>query len=181
MKIMKLIYILGLCLLFTSCLDVEKQEHLKQLTALDKRVDSIQVEFELLKKDTISEILYAMKMVNNTIKENIGDDTIDLATAKNLEKFSKIYRKLSSLEGYNEKILFGSQEAKNSIENLHKDIQEGNGERVNYEKFVAFETKKVKDLHNLLVDMEKLQKEGVTEYVAVHKDVENFANTLINN
>ncbi len=178
MKKMKIGIFIGLFLVLFSCIDTKKQAHLDQLTTLDKRIDSIQVEFEELKKDTISEILYKMMEVNTKIKGNIEDDTIGLSIAKKLETYGLIYRKLSSLEGYNEKILFGSQKAKNSIENLHKDIQEGNGARINYAKFVAFETKKVNELQTLLLDMEKLQHQGVSDYLSIRTSVENFANSL---
>ena len=172
--------ILGL-VAFTSCLDMSKQKHLDQLTALDKRIDSIQVEFEQLKKDTVEEIIYAMKETNYKIKDNIGDDTIDLETAKKLEEYGKIFRQLSALEGYNNKILFGSQEVKNSVGQLKNDIQAGNGERVNYEKFVKFETKKVKDLHTLLVDLERVQRENIQAFKQVQPKIEKFASSLSEN
>ena len=170
-------FILGL-LAFTSCLDMSKQQHLDQLSNLDKRIDSIQVEFEQLKKDTVEEIIYAMKETNIKIQDNIGDDTIDLETAKKLEDYGKIFRQLYAVEGYNNKILFGSQEIKNSVESLYRDIEAGNGERVNYEKFVKFETKKVNDLHALLVDLERVQRENIQEFHKVHPEIEKFVSTF---
>jgi len=178
---MKYAYIILGLLAFTSCLDMSKQKHLDQLTSLDKRIDSIQVEFEQLKKDTIEEIIYAMKETNFKIKDNIGDDTIDLETAKKLEDYGKIFRQLSAVEGYNNKILFGSQEVKNSVEKLFNDIQAGNGERVNYEKFVKYETKKVKDLHTLLLDLERVQRENIQAFQKVHPEIEKFATSLSEN
>ena len=83
---------------------MSKQQHLDQLSNLDKRIDSIQVEFEQLKKDTVEEIIYAMKETNIKIQDNIGDDTIDLETAKKLEDYGKIFRQLSAVEGYNNTI-----------------------------------------------------------------------------
>ena len=170
-------FIVGL-LIFSSCLDMSKQQHLDQLSNLDKRIDSIQVEFEQLKKDTVEEIIYAMKETNIKIKDNIGDDTIDLEMAKKLEEYGKIFRQLSAVEGYNNKILFGSQDVKNSVESLYKDIESGNGERVNYDKFVKFETKKVKDLHLLLLDLERVQRENIQSFHKVHPEVEKFALSL---
>jgi vacuolar-type H+-ATPase subunit I/STV1 len=173
-------FILGL-LVLTSCLDMSKQQHLDQLSNLDKRIDSIQVEFEQLKKDTIEEIIYTMKETNIKIKDNIGDDTIDLETAKKLEDYGKIFRQLSAVEGYNNKILFGSQEVKNSVEKLYRDIESGNGERVNYEKFVKFETKKVKELHSLLIDLERVQRENIQAFKKVNPEIEKFLSSLSEN
>lgn len=173
-------FFLGL-LAFTSCLDMSKQAHLDQLTALDKRIDSIQVEFEQLKKDTVEEIIYAMKETNIKIKDNIGDDTIELETAKKLEEYGNIFRHLSAIEGYNNKILFGSQEVKNSVGKLYRDIESGNGERVNYEKFVKFETKKVKELHTLLVDLERVQHDNIQLFQKIHPEIEKFATSLSEN
>jgi vacuolar-type H+-ATPase subunit I/STV1 len=173
-------FILGL-LVLTSCLDMSKQQHLDQLSNLDKRIDSIQVEFEQLKKDTIEEIIYTMKETNIKIKDNIGDDTIDLETAKKLEDYGKIFRQLSAVEGYNNKILFGSQEVKNSVEKLYRDIESGNGERVNYEKFVKFETKKVKELHSLLIDLERVQRENIQAFQKVNPEIEKFLSSLSEN
>lgn len=179
--IMKLaFFILGLFVM-VSCLDMSKQKHLDQLTLLDKRIDSIQVEFEQLKRDTIEEVIYVMKETNLKIKDKIGDDTIDLEIAKALEEYGKIFRQLAAIEGYNNKILFGSQEVKNSVTNLKNDIQSGNGERVNYEKFVKFETKKVKDLHVLLVDLERVQRENIQAFKQVQPEIEKFASSLSEN
>ncbi len=160
---------------------MSKQQHLDQLSNLDKRIDSIQVEFEQLKKDTIEEIIYTMKETNIKIKDNIGDDTIDLETAKKLEDYGKIFRQLSAVEGYNNKILFGSQEVKNSVEKLYRDIESGNGERVNYEKFVKFETKKVKELHSLLIDLERVQRENIQAFKKVNPEIEKFLSSLSEN
>lgn len=160
---------------------MSKQQHLDQLSNLDKRIDSIQVEFEQLKKDTIEEIIYTMKETNIKIKDNIGDDTIDLGTAKKLEDYGKIFRQLSAVEGYNNKILFGSQEVKNSVEKLYRDIESGNGERVNYEKFVKFETKKVKELHSLLIDLERVQRENIQAFQKVNPEIEKFLSSLSEN
>lgn len=178
---MKYIFILIGLLIFTSCLDLSKQQHLDQLSILDKRVDSIQVEFEQLKKDTIEEIIYTMKETNIKIKDNIGDDTIDIDMAKKLEEYGKIFRQLSAIEGYNNKILFGSQEIKNSVGKLYRDIESGNGERVNYENFVKFETKKVKNLHHLLIDLEHLQHENIQAFQKVQPEIEKFVFSISEN
>ncbi|NDF61096.1 MAG: hypothetical protein EB100_08445, partial [Crocinitomicaceae bacterium] len=97
---------------------------------------------------------------------------------KKLEEYGKIFRHLSAIEGYNNKILFGSQDVKNSVESLYRDIESGNGERVNYEKFVKFETKKVNDLHALLVDLERVQRENIQEFHKVHPEIEKFVSTF---
>jgi len=139
------------------------------------------IEFEKIKKNTIEEIIYKMKETNIKIKEKIGDDTIDLETAKKLEDYGKIFRQLSAVEGYNNKILFGSQEVKNSVEKLYRDIESGNGERVNYEKFVKFETKKVKELHSLLIDLERVQRENIQAFQKVNPEIEKFLSSLSEN
>lgn len=172
--------ILGL-LVFSSCLDISKQQHLDQLSTLEKRVDSIQVEFEQLKKDTIEEVIYTMKETNIKIKDNIGDDTIDIEMAKKLEEYGKIFRQLTAIESYNNKILFGSQDIKNTVGKLYRDIESGNGERVNYKKFVKFETKKVKELQNLLTDLERIQRDNIQAFKQVHPEIEKFVSSLTAN
>jgi hypothetical protein len=168
-------------LVFSSCLDISKQQHLDQLSTLEKRVDSIQVEFEQLKKDTIEEVIYTMKETNIKIKDNIGDDTIDIEMAKKLEEYGKIFRQLTAIESYNNKILFGSQDIKNTVGKLYRDIESGNGERVNYEKFVKFETKKVKELQNLLTDLERIQRDNIQAFKQVHPEIEKFVSSLTAN
>lgn len=164
--------------LICSCIDLDKKEQLHALKVLDTKVDRVQLAFEQLKKDTIEEIIYTMKEVNYQIKYSIEDDTISLKTAKKLESYKNTYHKLLSIESYNEKILFGSQKIKNNIENLQIDIEEGNGERNNYDRFIDLETKKVEALELLLSKLKKLQQESLSNYKRIRKDVETFASTL---
>ncbi len=161
-----------------SCIDLDKKEQLHTLKVLDTKIDRVQLAFEELKKDTIEEIIYSMKEVNYQIKYSIEDDTISLQQASKLEAYKNVYHQLLSIEGYNEKILFGSQNIKNNIEHLQTDIEQGNGERNNYDSFIDLETKKVEDLELLLLKLKKLQNKSLTTYKKIHKNVEMFASNL---
>jgi hypothetical protein len=161
-----------------SCIDLDKKEQLQSLKNLNTKVDNVQLAFEKLKKDTIEEIIYSMKEVNYQIKYFIKDDTISLQQARKLEAYKNVYHQLLSIENYNEKILFGSQRIKNNIEHLQADIEQGNGERNNYDRFIGLETKKVTALENLLLKLTKLQNKSLTSYKHLHREVETFASKL---
>jgi hypothetical protein len=164
-----------------ACHDVVKKQQLEELSILDKRVDHIQREYESLKKDTVSEIIYTMKELKYRVKFDIEDDTLSMPMAKDLDAYNRIYKKLNLVETYGEKILFGSQKVKNSIANLTNDIKNGDGERANYDKFLAFETDKVDNLQQILEDMSNLQKENIRAYEQVKDAVEKFAAELSQN
>lgn len=161
-----------------ACHDVAKKQQLEELSILDKRVDHIQREYENLKKDTVSEMIYTMKELKYRVKFDIEEDTLSIKMAKNLDAYNRIYKKLNMVETYGEKILFGSQKIKNSIANLKNDIKNGDGDRANYNKFLAFETDKVDNLQQIIDDMTKLQKENIRAYVQVKDAVEKFAAEL---
>ena len=161
-----------------SCVDFSKKNHLSELSHLSQRVDSIQIVFEELKKDTLSEIIYAINQTSDVIKSKIGDDTLSLDIAKKIDLYRKTYRKLTSIEAYDEKFLFGSQALKNSIENLTKDIQKGNGDRDKYEQNLSFEKNKVQELETLLSNVKKLQKEGIESFLKIHPAIKTFADKL---
>jgi NDP-sugar pyrophosphorylase family protein len=164
-----------------ACHDVAKKQQLEELSILDKRVDHIQREYENLKKDTVSEIIYTMKELKYRVKFDIEDDTLSMPMAKDLDAYNRIYKKLKLVETYGEKILFGSQKVKNSLANLMNDIKNGDGERDNYDKFLAFEADKVDNLQQILDDMSKLQKENIRAYKQVKDTVEKFAAELAQN
>ena len=67
---------------------------------------------------------------------------------------------------------------KNSIANLTNDIKNGDGDRADYDKFLAFETDKVDNLQQIINDMTKLQKENIRAYAQVKDAVEKFAAEL---
>ena len=165
-------------LFLVSCVDLSKKNQLTELTQLSKRVDSIQQEFELLKKDTISEIIYSMNQTSDKIKTNIGDDTLSLQIAGKLDSYKKVYRKLTSIEAYDEKFLFGSQDIKNSIEKLSNDITKGNGDREKYDQFLTFERSKVIELEKLLSNVKKLQSESIETFQKIHPAISSFADQL---
>jgi hypothetical protein len=157
---------------------VAKKQQLEELSILDKRVDHIQRAYEELKKDTVSEMLYTMKELKYSVKFNIEGDTLSVEMAKNFDQYNRIYKQLSLVESYGEKILFGSQKVKNSISNLTNDIKNGDGDRSNYEKFLAFETDKVDNLQKIIDDMTSLQKTNIKAYIKVRGAVEKYAAQL---
>jgi len=163
---------------FISCVDLSKNKQITELSNLTKKVDTIQQEFELLKKDTISEIIYAMNETSEKIKTNIGDDSISVQIARALDQYKKIYRKLTSIEAYDEKFLFGSQDIKNRIEKLTTDIKKGSGDREKYNQFIAFEKSKVLELEKLIKDVKKLQNESIETFQKIHPGISSFADQL---
>jgi len=181
MTLMKRFIFFIFSLSLVACHDMAKKQQLEELSILDKRVDHIQREYETLKKDTVSEIIYTMKELKYRVKFDIEDDTLSMQMAKDLDAYNRIYKKLNLVETYGEKILFGSQNVKNSIANLTNDIKNGDGERANYDKFLAFETNKVDNLQQILEDMSKLQKENVRAYEQIRGAVEKFAIELSQN
>jgi len=178
---LKFSVLFSLILCIVSCVDLSKKNQLTELTQLSKRVDSIQQEFELLKKDTISEIIYAMNQTSEKIKTNIGDDTLSLQIARKLDSYKKVYRKLTSIEAYDEKFLFGSQDIKNSIEKLSNDITKGSGDREKYDQFLSFERSKVLELEKLLSNVKKLQSESIETFQKIHPAIASFADQLSDN
>ena len=172
---MKFFILIALFIGLVSCHDVAKKQQLEELSILDKRVDHIQREYEALKKDTVSEIIYTMKELKYRVKFDIEGDTLSIDMAKKLDAYNRIYKKLNLVESYGEKILFGSQKVKNSIANLTNDIKNGDGDRANYDKFLAFETDKVDNLQQIVDEMTKLQKENLRVYIQVKNPVEEFA------
>jgi len=175
---MKFLIFFIISLLFVACHDVAKKQQLEELSILDKRVDHIQREYEALKKDNVSEIIYTMKELKYRVKFDIEDDTLSIVMAKKLDTYNRIYKKLNLSETYGEKILFGSQKVKNSIANLMNDIKNGDGDRANYDKFLAFENDKVDNLQQIIDDMSKLQKDNIRAYAQVKDAVEKFADEL---
>ena len=53
-----------------------------------------------------------------------------------------------------------------------------NGDRANYDKFLAFENDKVDNLQQIIDDMTKLQKDNIRAYAQVKDAVEKFADEL---
>ncbi|NDF60341.1 MAG: hypothetical protein EB100_04600, partial [Crocinitomicaceae bacterium] len=106
--------------------------------------------------------------------------TYDRVQAK-LDSYKKVYRKLTSIEAYEEKFLFGSQDIKNSIEKLSNDITKGSGDREKYDQFLSFERSKVLELEKLLSNVKKLQSESIETFQKIHPAISSFADQLSDN
>ena len=178
LRILSLIIFLGI---LTSCHDMAKNKQLRQLKSLENRVTTLQRSFEILKKDTIAEIIYAMKDINGKIKTTIGEDTLTVSQAKALNNYKKIYRKLTSIEGYSDKFLFASQNELNALEALKTDIQKAKGERENYDENILKENRKVNKLEDLYQFVEKLQKESIVGYFLVNEEIIDIIKALEEN
>lgn len=174
----RIISLIALLSIFASCHDMAKNKQLRHLKSLENRVATLQRNFEILKKDTIAEIIYAMNDVNNKIKRTIGDDTLTVSQVKALNNYKKIYRKLESIEGYSDKFLFASQNELNALDALKTDIQKAKGEREKYDENILKENRKVNKLEDLYQFVEKLQKESVIAYFLVNEEVVDIIKAL---
>jgi len=176
---MKLLSFILLSFLLASCSDFSKGEQLESIAQLNKTVDSIETVLIENKIDDISEIAIEAETVTSRIKENLNSDTLELSLAKKIDAYMRMYRSIGNLKKIHTELKKFTKAEKITLNNLQKDIDNGDGNRKKYGEYVLFEVKKVNQLTGVLNHYVKERKKAIDTYLAYHDNLFDFAFELI--
>lgn len=89
----------------------------------------------------------------------LGNDTLDMETAREIDGFIRAYRATDFYTSEIRKLVKAQQEQQKRLELLQSDIENGAGDRVQYYEHIQFELKEAKEIrkHSLLLEKQFIE------------------------
>lgn len=189
---MRLAFILGLtCILLHSCIDLQKNDRLEQIHALQKTVDSVSTGFNANRLDSIVPIRVKINNLELRIKQFYKGDTISKELGAKMDAFRKIKMNFNpenevgeegeeeheeeSIIKFHSFIKKGISEEKKALSALYSDIESGSGERDKYDEYIKFEREKVRQIKVLATEYVKRKNKLLTSFDTIYTDLYNFS------
>ena len=170
-----LMFLIGL----SSCSDFKKTERLRQITSMEKSLDSLDKIMLKLKVDSLEEMQLAAQMVELQIKNNLKVDSIDLEFGKKLDAYKIMRKSIPKFQKNTVKMKQGIKEIRNTLKSLKFDIENSSGKREKYDEYITFEKKKVNQLEVMMKYMEKSLEKIIQTYKKLHPELSVFSNSLV--
>jgi chromosome segregation ATPase len=169
----KFVVLITLITALSACSDLKKQDQLDRLEKIQERVEKAKSQLT----DNVLKEAGALKTVEDRVMSSIQeleDDTIELEVAYRLDEIKHLYLKLTpTLAQYDELNTFLDEEDK-ILKKLKVDIENGNGKRHKYDKFISYEEKKVTKLEEAVNNYME-NKTAISEFI---DEVEDDLNSL---
>jgi len=178
---MKFLLFISVLITFFSCSDLNKGEQLKAIENIQKSIDSVETVLIETSFDEVDRYFKDAKIVQSRIKENYNSDTISMDLAIKLDKYKNLVLKTPILQKSYFKIVKDTENFKTSVSKLYLDIENGNGNRAEYDKYISDELQNIKLLRELLVKYNTERKYLIENYQLLHDEVYNFSFDLITN
>jgi hypothetical protein len=178
---MKFLLFISALITFFSCSDINKGEQLKAIENIQKSIDSVETVLIETSFDEVDRYFKEAIIVQSRIKENYNSDTISMDLAIKLDKYKNLVLKTPILQKSYAKIVKDTESFKTSVAKLYLDIENGNGNRAEYDKYITDELENIKLLRELLVKYHMERKYLIENYQLLHDVVYNFSFDLITN
>jgi len=176
---MRLFLFITLIGLLGSCADLQKEEQLAKIDTMNQRIDSLEKELKAHTIDTLPQLKLSTSTVELRIKTNLILDKVDLELGRKMDTYKRMRRALKPLGEALKKVKNSIEEEREALKNLYSDIENGYGERVKYEEYLAFESDKITKIFVLLNDY-KEQKEVIFKtYSELHEELYTFSMNLL--
>jgi len=166
-------------ILFFSCSDLKKDEQLKRISTLEKRILLIENERTVNEIDTLTALKIATNAVEIRIKNYLVLDTINLVLGKKMDAYKIMRRSLKPLGKQNSQLKQAIREEQKTLKALKSDIENGSGSRDKYESYILFEKNKLNQLQILFDEYLRLKKETMTTYRKLHPELNQLSLDLV--
>ncbi len=166
-------------ILFFSCSDLKKDEQLKRISTLEKRILLIENERIVNEIDTLTSLKIATNAVEIRIKNYLVLDTINLVLGKKMDAYKMMRRSLKPLGKQNSQLKQAIREEQKTLKALRSDIENGSGSRDKYESYILFEKNKLNQLQILLDEYLRLKNETMATYRELHPELNQLSLDLV--
>lgn len=171
--------ILFLSIVVFSCADLKRRELLNQVEKYQNELNEMGNHLDSLSINDVSEIKNNTLQTELHIKQNLKLDTINLVIAQQLEAFKLMRKSITPLMKQYSKAKKGIAEEKQVLKNLHRDIEEGRGERHRYNEYLDFEKQKLNQLKGLTTDYFTARTKFFNDYKLLSPPIEALALELM--
>ncbi|MFN5149532.1 MAG: hypothetical protein ACK457_02780 [Flavobacteriia bacterium] len=158
-----------------SCTDLNKGKQISAIDGMNRTIDSIQTVLLENQIDTIPALQVATNTVELRIKNYYYADTIDMALGRKMDAYKVMRRSLGPLGRSFITIKNGVTAEHTALENLKKDIENGDGDRQKYDEYVEFEKDKVDQLRKLLTEYIKEKDKTMKSFNDLHQELYDFS------
>ncbi len=200
MKIFSFFILFAFTLLFASCGDLDKPKHLKAIAKMEESIDSMHIVLKENRLDTLAGIQIAANALLTRFKTYYVTDTIDMELGKKMNQFKRVMKSIKPKKGRGAKTSTESNEiiiADRSIGNgfavvhsglkaeeqtltdLKKDIENGNGRRDKYAEYIKFEQQKVFQLQQLLKAYVDHKNKTIKDFNEIYGELNAFSLKLM--
>lgn len=177
---MKNLFFLSLLsVLLTSCVDLKKEQLVKNVSRLNTKLEQIAARSKDSRMDSISNIKINTIQTELRIKQNLHLDTINISLAKQLDAYKVMRKSIKPLMQQYLQLRTVIKEEKQVLKRLAKDIQEGRGERHRYAEYVRFERQKVNQIVELSREFQRSKMVFFQDYQRLYPPVEAFSYSLL--
>ena len=177
---MKNLFFLSLLsVLFTSCVDLKKEQLVKNVSRLNTKLEQIEARSKDSRMDSISNIKINTIQTELRIKQNLHLDTINIYLAKQLDAYKVMRKSIKPLMQQYLQLRTVIKEEKQVLKRLEKDIQEGRGERHRYAEYVRFERQKVNQIVELFREFQRSKAVFFQDYQRLYPPIEAFSYSLL--
>jgi len=167
-----IVYIIGIALLFSACLDSEKKDYLKRLDNMNTKLDSMSTVYHSLPLDSF---IVAREIAQNnerSIKSFYDSDTVDAEFARIMNRYKAI-RKGGNYVIQKRNFLdtvFNFQSAQ--FNKLKTDIENGAGKRDKYAHYIKAEEENLQLISTSFADFYARFNHLMDEFYATNPDIE---------
>ena len=173
------IFALG-ALFLTSCMDLETSTRLERISAMERTIDSVEVVFMEHKLDSMSVLSIRAYDVENRIKKNYNSDTIDMELGRKMDAFKVMRRSFNPMGKAMSSIPVSIKEERETLSQLRKDIENGDGKREKYDDYLGFEETKVAQIRTVLKEYVETKITALKTYDELYIELNAFSQSLLN-
>jgi len=161
-----------------SCKNKEKNHFVTDINSLESKLDSL----DQIVQDTAQETDFAVvKNVEKTlqkVKKHYTPDTVSQSFAEKINAYKQIKEALSSNSGNLAKAKQSIPEIQSKLSDLKHDIENGVNKRDKYQEFIDYETKKVRQVEELLNYYINTNNQFYSRYDSLNPIIHQFADSL---
>lgn len=170
---------LSCCFLLFSCADLKKDEQIKRISKLERRLVDLahtRIKNEI---DSLTALKIATNAVEMRIKTYLVLDTINLVLGKKMDAYKIMRKNLKPLGKQNSQLKTAIREEQRTLEALKADIESGSGSRDKYESYILFEKNKINQIEVLVEEYLRLKKETFNTYRELHPELNQLSLDLL--
>ncbi len=154
---------------------MKRPKQLKEIERIEANLNDAEMVLNSISIDSIEQIIRSSTFLENRIKKYYSGDTISLSLGEDLELFH-------ALIPNSEEVVFGVIKIdsmllfrKSQLNLLKNDIQQGAGNRSEYDENIFFENEEVSVVANFANFYDSLATASLTTFNNLHIEVEKFS------
>jgi len=161
--------------LLSACSDLKRPEQLEKIQQLSSELESVQEVSNNFTQENISLTISKLSEVENRMKENFQDDTLNIELIKQLDSYKRIGPALTFVVNANRTIDSSIELRKSKLDNLLSDIENSVGNRAKYDDYIQIETEEIEELKSFVNYCDSATRQSFKTFNNLHPDLEKFS------